>query len=85
MRTDKENTTTRRRWFLTGLRWGVGGLMAVTVGFFARRRQISDETACVDPKGRLGCRSCALLQDCGLPRGLSVKQYLQKQHGKAES
>ena len=38
------------------------------------------EVSCVDPKGRIGCRKCSLLPGCGLPRGLSVKQFLKREN-----
>lgn len=78
MNTKEKNTVSRRSALTTSLRWGVGGLMALTVGLFVSRKQVKRENTCIDPKGRVSCRSCSLLQGCGLPRGLSVKQYLNQ-------
>jgi hypothetical protein len=75
-----EDITTRRSALTSSLRWGVGGLMALTVGLFVHRKQLNRENTCIDPKGRIGCRNCSLLQGCGLPRGLSVKQFLDREN-----
>ncbi|MHC4782654.1 MAG: hypothetical protein ACYSOL_04800 [Planctomycetota bacterium] len=85
MNTEEKNTVSRRSALVASLRWGVGGLMALTTGLFVSRKQVNRENACIDPKGRLGCRNCSLLQGCGLPRGLSVKQYLNRNNGKRNS
>ena len=85
MKTNKDNTTTRRSALMASLRWGAGGLMALAVGLLVSRKQLNRENTCIDPKGRVGCRNCSSLQGCSLPRGLSVKQYLQKNNEKRKS
>lgn len=77
-----KNTISRRSTLIAWLRWGVAGLVATTVGLFVNRKQLKYENTCTDPDGRLGCRHCSLLQGCGLPRGLSVKQFLNRDNGK---
>jgi hypothetical protein len=85
MKTEVKNTISRRSALMTSLRWGIGGLMATTVGLFIGRKQLNRETTCSDPKGRIGCRDCSLLQGCGLPRGLSVKQFLNRKNEERNS
>jgi hypothetical protein len=85
MKMTKDKITTRRHWLTGSLRWGIGGLMATTVGLFIGRKQLNRETTCSDPKGRIGCRNCSLLQGCGLPRGLSVKQFLNRKNEERNS
>ena len=80
MTTEEKNTVSRRSALMVSLRWGIGGLMALTVGLFVHRKQLNRENTCIDPKGRIGCRNCSLLQGCGLPRGLSVKQFLDREN-----
>ncbi len=78
MNTKNKNTISRRSALTGSLRWAVSGLMAAMVGLFVHRKQLNRENSCIDPKGRIGCRNCSLLQGCGLPRGLSVKQFLNQ-------
>jgi hypothetical protein len=85
MNTEKKNTVSRRSALTASLRWGIGGLMATTVGLFISRKQLNREATCSDPKGRIGCRDCSLLQGCGLPRGLSVKQFLNRNNEQRNS
>ncbi|MEN8126481.1 MAG: hypothetical protein ABFR90_01615 [Planctomycetota bacterium] len=85
MNTKNKNTVSRRTALTSSLRWGTAALMAAAVGLFARRKQLRRENTCIDPKGRVGCRNCSLLQECSLPRGLSVKQFLDRENEKRNS
>lgn len=71
--TDKKN---RRNLLQAAARWGIA-LAAVlgAAGLYKRNGGGQAENACRDPQGRLGCGTCGLLGSCGLPRGLSFKQF----------
>ena len=43
MKTNKDNTTTRRSALMASLRWGAGGLMALAVGLLVSRKQLNRE------------------------------------------
>ncbi|MCE5185812.1 MAG: hypothetical protein LLF76_06770 [Planctomycetaceae bacterium] len=71
-----ENTlSTRRQWLSATLRGAVLAGIACVWAHLSRRRQ-SPETACADP--RTGCRTCGSLENCSLPRALSVKEFLKE-------
>ena len=71
----------RRKWLLAAGRWGVVGLIAAAVGGLWKRNGIAiNRQTCTDTQGKIGCRRCAYFDDCGHPKALSVKQFLEK-HG----
>jgi hypothetical protein len=83
MKMNKDKMTTRRRWFMAGLRWTAAGVIsAVSLRLLSRKP--TDES-CADPHGLLSCRDCGALNGCSLPRALSLKQFLQKDNGKHKS
>lgn len=66
--------TNRRNWLLAAGRWGVVGLIAAAVGGLWKRNGVSmGRQTCVDTEGKVGCRQCAYLSDCGHPKALSAK------------
>lgn len=81
------NKKVNRRNALAGLaRWGVLGIVGAVTGVFLKRTLTSEnEQACADTARRLGCRQCGQLDQCGLPRALSVKQFLKKHDEERES
>jgi hypothetical protein len=69
----------RRNWLLAAGRWGIVGLIAVAVGGVWKRNGVSmSRQTCVDTEGKVGCRQCVYLNDCGHPKALSAKQVLLK-------
>jgi hypothetical protein len=69
----------RRNWLLAAGRWGVVGLIAAAVGGLWKRNGVSmSRQTCADTEGRVGCRQCVYLSDCGHPKALSAKQVLLK-------
>jgi hypothetical protein len=71
----------RREWLVAAGRWGVIALIAGAVGGLWKRGGIvSRRENCADAEGKIGCRKCAYLNDCGHPKALSAKQFLKK-HG----
>jgi len=75
------NNTTRRQWLRRTARYGFFATIAAAAASLLHRSDSTKETPCVDPEGRLGCRNCSQLNNCGLPRALSVKQHLENKHG----
>lgn len=75
MEQKKDNTTSRRQWFIALGRWSAAGILSV-VSMKLLGRKDSGEQPCTDPRGRIGCRGCSELTSCALPRGLSFKQFL---------
>lgn len=86
MNADSDKKVNRRN-ALAGLaRWGVLGVVGAVTGVFLKRKPtVENEQACVDTARRLGCRQCGQLDRCGLPRALSVKQFLKKHNEERES
>jgi len=76
---DKKTKTSRRQCFSAIARWSIAGGIAAMSGKLLSGEG-TKEVSCVDPKGRIGCRKCSLLPGCGLPRGLSVKQFLKREN-----
>jgi len=74
---DKQQTS-RRQWMAGLLRGGVLTLFGGTSWHLLRRENAVDEKDCIDPLGHIGCRACNDLNGCGLPRALSVKQFLNR-------
>ena len=71
----------RREWLVAAGRWGIVALIAAAVGDLWKRGGItSRRETCADAEGKIGCRKCAYLNDCGHPKALSAKQVLKK-HG----
>ncbi len=69
--------TTRRQWITATVRWGALGAAAAAWLRVSGRGDSAGERTCIDLKGHTGCRACGLLDSCGLPRALSVKQFLK--------
>ena len=70
---------TRRNWLLAAGRWGVVGLIAAAVGGVWKRNGVSmNRQTCADTEGKVGCRQCVYLSDCGHPKALSAKQIISK-------
>ncbi|MBL7215175.1 MAG: hypothetical protein ISS71_05810 [Phycisphaerae bacterium] len=74
MKTDKK--TSRRQWLTGLLRGSLLAAFGGTSVHLLRRESGGEETDCADPKGHIGCRVCRELNNCKLPRALSVKQFL---------
>lgn len=72
-----EQTTTRRQWITTTARWGALGAAAAAWLRAGWPKSGVDEQPCIDLKGQAGCRACGIFNSCGLPRALSVKQFLE--------
>ena len=70
----------RRQLFARGLRYLTGGLLVLAGGFtVAKRQRLLREGKCLN---RGICGQCQLIDACGLPRALSVKQALRRNaHG----
>lgn len=71
----------RRQFLRGGLRCVTGGLLALGAGAaVVKRQRLLREGQCLD---RGICGQCRLIEDCGLPRALSVKQARRRnEHGK---
>lgn len=68
----------RRKWLLAAGRWGVIGLIAAAVGGLWKRNSVSmRRETCADTEGKVGCRQCGYLYECGHPKALSAKQVIQ--------
>ncbi|MGH2271554.1 hypothetical protein ACQ9LF_07125 [Anaerohalosphaeraceae bacterium U12dextr] len=76
----KNNSTTvpsRRQWIRSALRWATVGVLAAATGWLGRRNGIDlNRQTCADPQGRVGCRGCGLVKQCGHPKALSFKQQI---------
>jgi hypothetical protein len=73
-----KHPTTRRQWITATARWGaLGAVAAAWLRVSTGDSRLSEQT-CIDLKGRTGCQSCGLFTNCGLPRALSVKHFLQE-------
>jgi hypothetical protein len=71
----------RRNWLLAMGRWGIVGLIVAAVGGLCKRNGVAmSRQTCADMEGKVGCRQCVYLSDCGHPKALSAKQVLEK-HG----
>jgi len=69
----------RRNWLLAAGRWGVIGLIAAAVGGLWKRNGVSmSRQTCADTEGKVGCRQCVYLSDCGHPKALSAKDVISK-------
>lgn len=58
-------------------RWGTAGALAAAWLRVSSGKTSSGEQACIDLKGQTGCKTCGLFADCGLPRALSVRQFIK--------
>jgi len=64
----------RRTLLSAALRYGTLGLLGAAGGAaFARRRRLLREGKCINDGV---CRGCEVLETCGLPQALSVKEVL---------
>jgi hypothetical protein len=71
----------RRQWLIAAGRWSIVVMIAAAVGGLWKHGQItSRRESCTDAEGKIGCRKCAYLNECGHPKALSAKQFLKK-HG----
>jgi hypothetical protein len=70
-------TTTRRHWITATARWGALGAVAAAWLRVSTSENGVAEQPCIDLKGQTGCRACGMFNNCGLPRALSVKHFLQ--------
>jgi hypothetical protein len=69
----------RRNWLLGAGRWGILGLIAAAVGGVWKRNGVSmGRQTCADTEGKVGCRQCVYLNDCGHPKALSTKQKIKR-------
>jgi len=69
----------RRQWLVAAGRWGVVALIAGTVGGLWKSGRITPRRqTCADEEGKIGCRKCAYLNDCGHPKALSAKQVIKE-------
>ncbi len=68
------NNTSRRQLFRNGL---LALLTGGTAAALRKRQRLVAQGKCV---GQGICRGCDVLDDCGLPRALSMKQVLARQH-----
>ena len=74
MSIDNSQSGKRRQFLRGGLRCVTGGLLALAGGAaVVKRQRLLREGKCLN---RGICGQCRLIQDCGLPRALSVKQAL---------
>jgi hypothetical protein len=68
----------RRNWLLAAGRWGVIGLIAAAVGGLWKRNGLAmSRQTCADTEGKVGCRQCVYLENCGHPKALSMKQKVK--------
>lgn len=68
----------RREFLRDGLRFAIlGGLAALSCRLFARPRIVPHGETCINAGI---CGDCEALDDCGLPRALSVKASLEGSH-----
>lgn len=75
--TDENRISTRRQWISATARWGAIGAIAAAWLRVSGGKPLGEQV-CIDLKGQTGCRGCGLLSECGLPRALSVKQFLSR-------
>jgi hypothetical protein len=76
----------RRQWLVAAGRWSVVALIAGAVGGLWRRGGIvSRRESCADAEGKIGCRKCVYLNDCGHPKALSAKQVIKVKGKKVHS
>ncbi|MBN1127256.1 MAG: hypothetical protein JXA82_19805 [Sedimentisphaerales bacterium] len=68
----KNINKSRRKLLTRTLRYATVGLISAgTAGAVIKRRRLRREGKCLN---RGICKNCAVFEDCGLPRALSVRQ-----------
>ncbi len=71
-----EKVQNRRQLFTSVLRYAALGVLGVVGGsVFAKRRRLVKNGICIN---REICKSCGILEECGLPPALSAKTNVKE-------
>lgn len=76
MRRQFEKVQSRRQLFTSVLRYAALGVLGAVGGsVFAKKRRLVKNGICIN---REICRSCGILEECGLPPALSAKTNVKE-------